>query len=406
LSFNGIEALKNCSGKDRALYFVLVILPDMIRRYEVYLGLGSNLGDRLGYLQEALDLLFQRVGSVVLVSSVYETPSMGFEGPSFLNACCKITTVLEPVQLLSEVKEVESFLGRKSPSTVGYSSREIDIDLLFIDDEVIKDEILEVPHSKITERLFVLQPLSEIAGELLHPIYHRSITSLLLSCGDASEIKKTKYELVIPVKSYTFSQMNYLAIEGNIGSGKTTLASLIADEFNGRLMLERFADNPFLPKFYKDPERYAFTLEMSFLADRYRQIADDLSQLDLFKDFVVSDYYVYKSLIFSKITLPDDEFKLYRTLFFQMYKDLPQPDLYVYLHQSMDQLRTNIRKRGRAYEQNISEDYLLQIQTGYLNFLKSQPHLKVEIIDISRKDFVHNRQDFVWILNEIENAHT
>jgi deoxyadenosine/deoxycytidine kinase len=165
--------------------------------------------------------------------------------------------------------------------------------------------------------------------------------------------------------------------------------------------LERFADNPFLPKFYEDANRYAFTLEMSFLADRYQQISDDLSQLDLFKDFILSDYDVFKSLIFSKITLQEDEFTLYRKLFYLMYKDIAKPELYVYLYQNTERLQQNIKKRGRDYEQNIEDDYLEKINAGYLDFLKTQKDFNIKIIDISDRDFVENRTDYLWILGEV-----
>jgi deoxyadenosine/deoxycytidine kinase len=204
-----------------------------------------------------------------------------------------------------------------------------------------------------------------------------------------------------PSKAYDFSKLSYIAIEGNIGAGKTSLATKIAHEFNAKLILERFADNPFLPKFYNDAARYAFPLEMSFLADRYQQISDDLSQLDLFKDFIVSDYDVFKSLIFSKVTLQEDEFKLYRKLFYLMYKDLRKPDLYVYLYQNTESLQANIKKRGRDYEQNIENDYLEKINTGYLEFLKTQTDFNVKIIDISDRDFIENRMDYLWLLGEI-----
>jgi len=195
-----------------------------------------------------------------------------------------------------------------------------------------------------------------------------------------------------------------LAIEGNIGAGKTSLATKISEDFNARLILERFADNPFLPKFYKEPNRYAFTLEMSFLADRYQQINEDLAQFDLFKDFVVSDYDIFKSLIFSKVTLAEDEFLLYRKLFYLMYKDIAKPDLYIYLYQDTDRLKENIANRGRDYEQDIQAEYLEKINEGYLQFLKSSNEMPVKIIDISGKDFVASRTDYLQVLDEIQLA--
>src|SRR5690606_29604657 len=148
-----------------------------------------------------------------------------------------------------------------------------------------------------------------------------------------------------PSKAYGFSKYNFIAIEGNIGAGKTSLATQIAHDFTAKMILERFADKPFLAKVYEEPKRYAITLELSSLADRYQQITDDLSQLDLFKDFIISDYDVFKSLIFSKITLQEDEFNLYRKLFYLMYKDIAKPELYVYLYQNTARLQENIKKR-------------------------------------------------------------
>ena len=251
------------------------------------------------------------------------------------------------------------------------------------------------------DRLFVLKPLSELNSDLNHPVLQKSIKQLGIVCDDSSNLKTYPQKLTLPSYNIDLSSNNYIAIEGNIGAGKTTLASMMSADFNARLILERFADNPFLPKFYEDPKRFAFTLEMSFLADRYQRISDDLSQLDLFSDFIVSDYDIYKSLIFSKITLEPDEFKLYRTLFKLMYKDIAVPDLYVYLYQSSEQLKSNIKKRGRDYEQQIELEYLEKINSGYLEFLKSQKEMRVKIIDITSRDFVSNRADYIWLLNQI-----
>ena len=249
----------------------------------------------------------------------------------------------------------------------------------------------------------MLQPLHDIAADVLHPVQNKTISELLNECEDNSVIEPIKIWLKNPAKQFALDRYNYIAIEGNIGAGKTSLANMIAQDFNAKRILERFADNPFLPKFYKEPERYAFTLEMSFLADRYQQISDDLSQLDLFKDFMVSDYDVNKSLIFSKVTLPEDEFRLYRKLFYQVYKDIAKPDLYIYLYQNTKRLQENIKKRGRNYEKDIQDDYLDKINSGYLEFIKSQSDMNVKIIDISDRDFVQSRADYLWLLSEINN---
>ena len=181
---------------------------------------------------------------------------------------------------------------------------------------------------------------------------------------------------------------------------------MMAEDFNAKTVYERFADNPFLPKFYKDQNRYAFPLEMSFLADRYQQIADDLSQLDLFKDFVVADYHIFKSLIFAKVTLAEDEFRLYNTLFSIIYREMPKPDLYIYLYQNTERLLQNIRKRGRSYEQEIPAAYLEKINNGYLDFIKTQQNLNVLVLDVSDLDFVKNQSDYIYILNEIQKKIT
>jgi deoxyadenosine/deoxycytidine kinase len=212
--------------------------------------------------------------------------------------------------------------------------------------------------------------------------------------------------LIAPLKKIDLSRFNYIAIEGNIGAGKTTLATKIAEDFNAKTVLERFADNPFLPKFYKDQNRYAFPLEMSFLADRYQQISDDLAQFDLFKDFIIADYHIFKSLIFAKVTLQEDEYRLYKTLFDIIYKEMPRPDLYIYLYQNTEKLLQNIKKRGRSYEQEIPSDYLERINEGYLDYIKTQQDLNVLIIDVSEKDFVKNQEDYTFILDEMaKKAH-
>jgi len=214
---------------------------------------------------------------------------------------------------------------------------------------------------------------------------------------------KVVQNLEIPIAKIKLDHFNYIAIEGNIGAGKTTLTNKLAEDFNAKTVLERFADNPFLPKFYEDQSRYAFPLEMSFLADRYQQISDDLAQFDLFKDFIVADYHIFKSLIFAKVTLAEDEYRLYKTMFDIIYKEMPKPDLYIYLYQNTERLLANIKTRGRSYEQEIPAEYLEKINNGYLDYIKSQKNLNVLIIDVTNRDFLNNQEDYVFVLDEIRN---
>ncbi len=184
--------------------------------------------------------------------------------------------------------------------------------------------------------------------------------------------------------------MRFLVIEGNIGAGKTTLAKMIAEENNAQLVLEQFADNPFLPKFYTDQERYSFPLELSFLADRYYQIKKQVFNPDLFHSLIIADYFFAKSAIFAQNTLKDDEYRLFRQIFDIVFESMPKPDLYVYLHADTNQLIKNIKSRGRDYEQNISSEYLEKIKNGYFGFFKQINTFPILVIDINNVDFVEN----------------
>jgi len=194
---------------------------------------------------------------------------------------------------------------------------------------------------------------------------------------------------------------NYVVIEGNIGAGKTTLATRIADQFNAHLILERFADNPFLPKFYDDPEKYSFPLELSFLASRYKQLKEELEPRNLFRTFTVADYFFMKSLVFAASTLKEDEYNLYRQIFYIIYGSLPKPDIYVYLHLSPERLLQNIEKRGRSYEKSITLSYLRKIQDSYFTFFRQNPENKYVVIDADKIDFVENEDDYNKLINAI-----
>lgn len=366
-----------------------------------YLSLGSNLGNKLNNIQNAVFELQKKVGDIVAISNVYQSPAWGFESNDFLNICITVKTELSPHKLLKVVLEIESELGRERNEEEGYKPRTIDIDILYYDTEVIETKDLTLPHPNLHKRMFVLKPLADIAPQFYHPILNKDTRNLLQECKDKSKLTKTAYTLH-KTRTSLFSKLHFIAIEGNIGAGKTTLAKKISEDFNAKLILERFADNPFLPKFYEDQSRYAFPLEMSFLADRYQQFTDDTSQLDLFKNFMVSDYDIFKSLIFAKVTLQEEEFNLYRKLFDFMYKEVIKPNMYIYLYQNTERLLDNIKKRGRSYEQNIAPDYLEKINLGYLDFIKSYPSQNSLIIDISNMDFVAVKEDYEFILDQIQ----
>ncbi|HLO90210.1 MAG TPA: deoxynucleoside kinase [Lentimicrobium sp.] len=194
---------------------------------------------------------------------------------------------------------------------------------------------------------------------------------------------------------------NYIAIEGTIGAGKTSLATMLSEELNSRLILEQFEENDFLPKFYKDPEKYAFPLELSFLASRFQQLKTELSVTDIFRNVIISDYFISKSLIFSKATLQEDEFNLYSKLFNIINLSLPWPDMIVYLYASVNRLKSNIILRGRTYEQNIENSYLQRIQEGYFEYLSKINDMRILIIDTNKLDFVNRAEHYEWLKNVI-----
>lgn len=365
-----------------------------------YVSLGSNLGNRAFHLQKGLFSLGERVGEVRCISHVYESPAWGFEGGDFLNACVGLQTRLNPEQLLTSLLEIEREAGRLRQPEGGYRSRTLDLDLLYYDREAIQSNFLTVPHPSLHKRRFILKPLADIAPQFYHPVIGKDHRNLLQECRDTTPVVRHPLRLHATPEEF-FTAIGFVAIEGNIGAGKTTLARRISEDLNAKLILERFADNPFLPKFYEDQARYAFPLELSFLADRYQQFIEDTRQLDLFKSFVVSDYDIYKSLIFARITLGDEEFRLYRKFFGFMYKEVRKPNLYVYLYQRTERLLEHISRRGRDYEKGIPGEYLEQIQRGYFDFMRNTQELNSVIIDVGELDFVAREEDYLRVLDQM-----
>ncbi len=196
--------------------------------------------------------------------------------------------------------------------------------------------------------------------------------------------------------------MNYhlITIEGNIGAGKTTLSHLLAKHYNARLIVEEFADNPFLPKFYENPKQYAFPVELFFMAERYKQLKELIHTKDLFQRVTVTDYLFTKCLLFAKVTLPEEEYRLYQKLFEIINQQITQPDILIYLHAPVKKLQENIRKRNRSYEQSIPDEYLQNLQDTYLQYIK-QHNLKTLMIDASNADFLGNPAHLDVIINAL-----
>lgn len=190
----------------------------------------------------------------------------------------------------------------------------------------------------------------------------------------------------------------YIAIEGVIGAGKTTIAKYLAEYFETKLLLEEFEDNPFLAKFYEEKEKYSFPLELAFLASRYHQVKNVIEKRDLFQDNIVSDFVLYKSLVFASINLKGDELDLYKKLFQIMFQQIPIPDLTIYIYHTIDSLRKNIVQRGRDYEMNIEDNYLEQLNANYLSYFKQLSQHRIVIINGNEYDIIEKPENSAKLL--------
>ena len=213
---------------------------------------------------------------------------------------------------------------------------------------------------------------------------------------------ETKLNLTFYLKLH----YEFITIEGNIGAGKTTLAQSLSTVYHARLVLEDFANNPFLPKFYENPAQFAFPLELFFMAERYKQLQEMLVQKDMFHQLTISDYLFTKSLLFAKNTLSEDEYKLYHRLFDIVQQNLIYPQLLIYLHAPIKKLQENIKKRNREYEQKIPDEYLLGVQETYLHYIKQQLHIPVLFVDAAQADFLNNDRHLKIICEALEKKYT
>ena len=355
----------------------------------IYLSIGSNIGDRQMYLQLAVGLITYRIGKVEKLSSILETPAWGFEGNAFYNACLAVDTSLDPQEILEELLSIEVFLGRERKTAEGYQARTIDLDLLLHENKVVDTPQLSVPHPRMEIRNFVLVPLAEIAPNVIHPVLKKSIHQLLKDSPDNAVLTKVSHRLFLPKRKH------FIAIEGNIGVGKTSFTHQLQAALGGTLLLENFYDNPYLVDFYQDPEKFALKVETAFLTDRIEQLSSFFDQKNDLP--IVADFSLEKSLLFAQQNLSKTDFTSYKEDYKKNTQNLPQPELVLFLDQRIEQLQKNIEKRGRDFEQEIQKDYLKKIGQGYKDWQKNSA-LNIHIINTKDMDFVHKTSDFHHLL--------
>jgi len=351
---------------------------------EVFLCLGGNLGNRLENIEKAITLIANHLGAIVTKSSVYETAPWGSSSTKkHLNQCLLLHTKFESQRLMTELLAIEKKLGRKRGSSKN-GDRVIDIDILLFNNETIKSKHLEVPHPRMHLRNFVLVPLNEIAPTKKHPILKKTINSLLKSSTDKLLVKKQ-------------SSAKIICIDGNIGSGKTTLGLELAKSLKGHYIKEEFEENALLPLFYKNPKKFSLPLEISFLLARFNQLLEALSKSD---KHIVCDYSIYKCLWFAKVNLTNKEYKHFQKLFHNLTSQLVQPHIIVYLKTNTTNLRQNIKKRGRVYEQKIKPEYLKRVSLSYEKGLKKLNHISQKHVEIKS----YQKNTFKNLIKEIQQS--
>jgi len=369
-----------------------------VKKKQALISLGSNLGDRLNHLLKALILLEDRGINILQLSSLYETPSWGFDSTPFFNACALIQTRLTPDELVVLLLDIEKALGRFRVEDAGYRAREIDLDLLFYEQQHIDLPHLTVPHPRLHLRNFVLVPLNEIAPHWEHPTLHQTVAALAGHSPDQDQPKKLVFSKWAPP---LFTAFPYIAIEGNIGVGKTTFAKQLQALYRTSFLQETFADNTYLESFYTDPKKYALAVETAFFNARIQQNQDFWNTNT---PPTVADYTLQKSLIFAAENLTPSDFTAFKARYKDQMGGIKQPDLVVYLHTSLAALQRQIKKRGRTFEQKISTRYLQQIEAGYLALKETELPFPVVSVGTENLDFINEEQAFHKLLRQVFKA--
>ena len=354
----------------------------------IYLSIGSNLGDRLKFLQLAVGLISYRVSEVVNISGIYESPAMGFKGNPFYNICVEINTDLQPKSLLQKILDIEKYLGRVRTPGGKLKAREIDIDIVYYKNLIIKDKELHIPHENMHERNFVLYPLLEINPDFKDPRNGKSIKMLLDISKDSVIPKKIEEKVYMP------KIKKVIAVEGLIGIGKTEFSRKLSDALFGELILEEFNEVD-LKKFYKNPTKNAFETEKSFFEHRIKKHNEYKS---INKYPLIFDYLAHKSIIFSKKTMTKFEFDKFQKDFNQYSDVLIKPEIVIFLDQETNYILDKIKRRGRIFEKKIDLKYLNLIKSEY-NIWKTKTNFKIFNIDLNKSDFKNNHSVFLTFLN-------
>lgn len=367
----------------------------MTKKKDIFISLGSNQGNRLTFLIKAICFLESYDIKIQSLSRIYETPPWGFESAHFYNACAQLQTELTPQELMETLLSVEEHLGRSRTQKDGYAARTIDLDLLSYEDLVLSSEFLTLPHPRIEIRNFVLFPLEEIAKKWMHPILNSTISKLKQQSLDTAICKPFPFSFWSPP---IFESYSYIAIEGNIGIGKSTLTQKIGKQYKAEVLLENYTKNPYLELFYREPKKYAFEVETFFLKDR---LAQTIQFWEKKPNTVVSDYFLNKSLVFAAQNLTSKDFTAYKKEFSKVMSDFKTPSLLVYLQADVSHVLKQIRKRGRTFEQEIKEDYLKKIEQGYKKLMQNDLPFPLVEISLDNSNFEADEADFQSILREI-----
>ncbi len=367
----------------------------------VHLALGSNLDDREEHIQNALDALKAIAVSPVRKSKVYETAPVGpGQQAKYLNLVVRFSTRLEPRALLKFCADTETRLGRRPRGR--WAPREIDIDILSYGREIIHEEGLQVPHPSILDRQFVLVPLADLDPEFILPGFKETVSRQLQRCLEVQGPQDVAEYRPLPAAQMALPErIGYVAVEGVIGVGKSTLVRSLCERMGCMPLYEEFENNPFLSDFYKDKSRNAFQTQMFFFLSRFRQIQEVFHQQDLFRPQILSDYMFAKDKIFATLNLDENELNLYYKMADILERGLVKPDYAIYLQADTKTLMHRIRLRDRPYERNMDEAYIESLNRAYNAFFHYYSGSPLLIINTNNIDFVRNPDDLNLLVETI-----